>query len=290
MRRVQKVGLLAHTGKPQAVEAARRAAEWLQARGAQAVVDPEGATVATGARGDESELFEGIDAAVVLGGDGAFLKGARLLAPRGVPLLGVNAGRLGFLSEVELTELDAALERLMAGEYAIEERLMLVGGISRQGEEAGAYTGLNDLVISRGTFARIIEVRVEVGGAEIGTYTGDGIIISTPTGSTAYSLSAGGPIVHPRVEGMIVTPICPHTLSARSTLVPADEEIAVYVDTRGGEDVMLTVDGQLGAKLTNGDVVRVRRAPWTARLIRLQRREFYDLLRLRLNVQAGGRG
>src|SRR5690606_7605238 len=172
--------------------------------------------------GRPAEEWRDLDAVVVLGGDGAVLRAARLLAPRRVPLLAVNVGHLGFLTEVEHSALEPALAKLLAGQFAVEQRMMVTATVMRAGRAVWQLTGLNDAVITRGTFARIIRSEVRVAGEILLDYSGDGIIVATPTGSTGYSLSAGGPIVHPHIESLLLTPICPHALATRSILARAD--------------------------------------------------------------------
>ncbi|GBD28684.1 NAD kinase [bacterium HR31] len=226
----------------------------------------------------EQELAESSDALVVVGGDGTILRAARTGAVRGVPVLGVNVGGFGFLAEVGLQELSEALERLVAGRHAVEERMMLAAEVVRSGEVAERFLALNDMVVTKSGYARLMPIRVCVNGEHLATYLADGLIVSTPTGSTAYNLSAGGPILSPGVRAMVITPICPHTLTARPVVVDADDVATVEVAS-GVEGVLLTVDGQVGCPLRGGDVVQVRRAEERARLVRLKTPSFYELLR-----------
>lgn len=226
----------------------------------------------------EQELAESSDALVVVGGDGTILRAARAGAVRGVPVLGVNVGGFGFLAEVGLQELPEALERLVAGRHAVEERMMLAAEVVRSGEVAERFLALNDMVVTKSGYARLMPLRVCVNGEHLATYLADGLILSTPTGSTAYNLSAGGPILSPGVRAMVITPICPHTLTARPVVVDADDVATVEVAS-GVEGVLLTVDGQVGCPLRGGDVVQVRRAEERARLVRLKTPSFYELLR-----------
>ncbi|MCL6500217.1 MAG: NAD(+)/NADH kinase [Firmicutes bacterium] len=226
----------------------------------------------------EQELAESSDALVVVGGDGTILRAARAGAVRGVPVMGVNVGGFGFLAEVGLQELPEALERLVAGRHAVEERMMLAAEVVRAGEVAERFLALNDMVVTKSGYARLMPIRVCVNGEHLATYLADGLIISTPTGSTAYNLSAGGPILSPGVRAMVITPICPHTLTARPVVVDADDVATVEVASEV-EGVLLTVDGQVGCPLRGGDVVQVRRAEERARLVRLKAPSFYELLR-----------
>jgi len=221
------------------------------------------------------------DILVVLGGDGSLLAAARLAAPLGVPILGVNLGHLGFLSEVEEENVFDAIETVAAGSFRVEQRMMLDACVERDGEQVGSFTGLNDAVINKSGFSRMITLDIMVGSEYVQTVPADGVIVSTPTGSTAYSLSAGGPIVSPLFECLIITPICPHTLYSRSQIIAGDEEVRVVLSS-SGSDTVLTVDGQVGDSLRAGDQVRVRKSAHTARFVRLGGRSFYRILREKL--------
>jgi NAD+ kinase len=228
-------------------------------------------------RAGDDELAGRSDALVVVGGDGTILRAARTGAVRGTPVLGVNVGGFGFLAEVGLDELPEALERLVLGRYAVEERMMLAAEVLRGGAVAERFLALNDMVVTKSGYARLMPIRTCVNGEHLATYLADGLIVSTPTGSTAYNLSAGGPILSPTVRALVITPICPHTLTARPVVVDADDVATVEVAS-DVEGVLLTVDGQVGCPLRGGDVVRVRRAEERARLVRLRRPSFYELL------------
>ena len=243
----------------------------LNSEGARAVGLEELAT-------SDAELSEVSDALVVVGGDGTILRAARTGAVRGVPVLGVNVGGFGFLAEVGLEGLPEALERLVSGRYGVEERMMLAAEVVREGHTAERFLALNDMVITKSGYARLMPLRTTVNGEHLATYLADGLIVSTPTGSTAYNLSAGGPILSPGVRALAITPICPHTLTARPVVVDADDvaTVEVALDVEG---VLLTVDGQVGCPLRGGDVVRLRRAEARARLVRLRPPSFYELLR-----------
>jgi len=279
-----------HTEKGKALAVAAQAVERMLAAGAAVCLEPDAAVMLGRPElGRPAAQWDDVDAAIVLGGDGAVLRAARLLGPKRVPLLAVNVGRLGFLTELEHTALDDALVRLLDGRYEIEHRMMLSAAVLRNGRAMWRVVGLNDAVITRGTFARIIHIQVRVGGEPVLDYSGDGIIVATPTGSTGYSLSAGGPIVHPHIESLLLTPICPHALATRSVLARADEQVEVRVQA-AHTDIMLTVDGQVGYGLQSGDAVRVSRARHRVRLVRLGPDRFYRELRMRLGQRgtAGG--
>jgi NAD+ kinase len=242
---------------------------------------------------EEAQAWEGLsvlslqefagktDLIIVLGGDGTILRAARQFSGTNLPLLGVNLGQMGFLAEVEPPNLEAALELLQSGQYKVRHRLMLSARVLREERPIAEYTALNDIVISKGPFSRIIYLDTYVNDKQLETYPADGIIVATPTGSTGYSLSAGGPIVNPGLDVMIITPICPHLLHHRTVIVSSSERISIRTWTRQAE-VVLTVDGQVGFSLQDDDVVQVTRAPLTTPLIQLQGSDFYTLLHRKL--------
>ncbi len=223
-----------------------------------------------------------VDLAVSLGGDGTLLSCARLVADRQIPILPVNMGNVGFITEVSKDELIETWEQFLQGRLGASERLMLSVSVRRKGEEIASYVGLNDAVVSTTGISRMVRLKVFLSDTYMGSYRADGVIVATPTGSTAYSMAAGGPIVYPEMEAFIVTPICPFTLSNRPTVVPATEILRVEVEASQKTGVAITVDGQGGASLAPGDQVYVRRAPAKAMIIRSSRRSFYDVLRGRL--------
>lgn len=223
--------------------------------------------------------------AVVLGGDGTLLQAAKVVAPYHVPLLGVNLGQLGFLTELEVHELFAELPGALASPGQTERRMMLRARLVRRAEVVEEMLALNDVVIAKGPFARLVSLRVEVNGLEVASYTADGVIIATPTGSTAYSLSAGGPIVAPDLEAILLTPICPHSLSSRPTAIGPESVVKVAV-TGLHHDTYLTVDGQRGTRIFAGDVIEVARAPEVAQLWRRPNFNFFRVLRQKLREGA----
>lgn len=226
-------------------------------------------------------LCQKIDIAVSLGGDGTLLNVARHMAPCSIPILGINMGHLGFLTEIELSDLYSDLEGLKGKDYFIDTRMMLEAEVLRDGKSLKKLLALNDVVVTKGPFARLIRLKTYANDAYIDTYPADGLIISTPTGSTAYSLSAGGPIINPNMELLLLTPICPHTLQSRSIVLSKDDIIKVKVMADHPE-VMLTVDGQQGFELLPGDEIYIKRSSYLTKLIRLKQRSFYDLMRKKL--------
>lgn len=228
---------------------------------------------------------EDVDLLITLGGDGTMLRGARMVAGSRTPVLGVNLGRLGFMTSIARPDVTTALRDLCDGDYWLDVRSTLdVRVTGSDGVPGARFIALNDAVLHKGGFARVIRLTVQVGPdqQEIGTYTADGIILSTPTGSTAYSLSAGGPIVVPSLECMIATPICPHTLVVRPLVLPMDMEVVV-TPLAGVDEVILTVDGQDGAELRPGDRLSVRRGEPTVSFVRFAGQNFFATLRHKLH-------
>lgn len=230
----------------------------------------------------ETSNLTNIDIAITLGGDGTLLNIARLMAPYSIPVLGINMGHLGFLTEIEISDLYVSLNRLKEGDYFIDKRMMLEAQVIRDNRAIEKFIALNDVVITKGPFARLIRLKTMANDSYIDTYPADGLIVSTPTGSTAYSLSAGGPIINPNIELILTTPICPHTLHSRSIVLSKDDIIKVQILDKQ-PDAMLTVDGQQGIELLSKDVVLVKRSSYYTRLLRLKKRSFYDVLRKKLN-------
>ncbi len=228
----------------------------------------------------EEDLAERADLLVVFGGDGTILRAARLAAGFGVPILGVNMGGFGFLAELSTDAFAAALPDLLAGRYHLDERMMLQADVESF-TAAQSLLALNDMVVTKSGIARVLRLRVSVNGEHLASYPADGVIVATPTGSTAYSLSAGGPILDPRVQALVITPISPHTFNSRAVVVAGDDVILVEVAAPDPE-ATLTVDGRVGVMLTAVRRVTVRRARQTTRFIRLGDSSFYSILRTKL--------
>lgn len=281
---MKSIGLVPNPHKTESMKLAARLADWLIARGVAVLVPQEMAgEIGRPNLGATDDEVTSTDFLLVLGGDGTILRWGRIAAPKGTPMMGVNFGQYGFITEIHPDEVLPAMERVLAGDYIISERVMLKATVTRKGEHIGTYYALNEAVVGKGPFARLLGLHTYVGGMFIVTYTADGIIVSTPTGSTAYSLSAGGPVVHPDVHVMVVTPICPHTLSARSLVIP-DDEVVQIIGECGDEpsSMMLTIDGQLGEHLICDDKVEIGKAEFKARLVQIEAQSFYHKLQTRL--------
>ncbi len=278
---MRKIGVVAKLGSREARATAGELAEWLGRRGLEVALDEETrqengfASLPTFEVGGEYDLI------VVLGGDGSLLAVARTLEHR-APILGVNLGGLGFLTEINRSELYPSLIDVLAGRFELEERFLLAVELRRGGEVLSRYRVLNDAVVSKGAMARIVRLAVHVDTRLVARYRSDGLIVSTPTGSTAYNLSAGGPIVYPGLPVAIVTPLCAHTLTLRPMVVPDSCAIDITLETPD-EEVFLTLDGQEGESIAYRDTVRLTRSTTSISLVRTTGRTFYDSLRGKLH-------
>lgn len=230
---------------------------------------------------DRMQLKEQINLGITLGGDGTLLNTARDIASAGIPVCGINMGQLGFLTELELSDLGDSIDKLIDGDYYIEERLMLEAAVIRKGEEVFVSPALNDVVVNKGGFSRPIWLQVYIDGELTAKFTADGLIVATPTGSTGYSLSAGGPIINPSLKVILVTPVCPHTLHARPLVVSEQEEVTIALEL-AYNDAALTIDGQNLCAVKPEDIVLVRRSPFRGRFIRLNGRNYANSLRAKL--------
>ena len=279
---MRKIGIIPKRQDARVRDVMSNVIPWLQSRGVDVYLDPDSAVqCTTDTRVVAAEKMAGqVDVILVLGGDGTFLHAARLVGTAGIPILGVNLGSLGFLTEVKLGEMYSALEGLLSGQYQSEERVLLNVEVIRKGKNEAQYLALNDAVINKGALARIIDLEVSVNSQPVLSTRADGLIISTPTGSTAYSLAAGGPILYPTLEAFIIAPICPHTLTNRPVVIPDRDEVEVCLQR--GTDVMLTVDGQVGMPLHPHDCVKVYRAQSTLKLVLPFGSTFFKLLREKL--------
>lgn len=282
---LRKAGVVVKPRHRRSAEIASRIIRWLEKRKVEPLLDHQTAALVRKRSGlERRSLARESDLLVVVGGDGTLLSVARALGASRTPILGVNLGSLGFLTEIPLDEMFSALEAFRSGRYEIDERLRLRIDILRRGKQLARHDILNDVVLNKSALARILNIDVRVDDTYITTYRADGLILSTPTGSTAYSLSAGGPITEPSVAAVILSPICPHTLSNRPLVLPKKSTVEMRI-RNSHEDVFVTIDGQVGFPLEARDVVRARQAPHPVRLVQSPGRNYFDVLRQRLKWQ-----
>jgi len=274
-RRIRKIVALGDTRKPGVREAMETLPALLGRRASVRIID-------LSKRGSCCRCTA--DLAVAFGGDGTILAAARCLSKGDIPILGVNMGKLGFLTVLSPEEFRRSLDRILSAPLKIEKRMLLNCELVRDRRVFGRVTAANDVVISRGSLSRIMQLQLNIAGEKVTTYAGDGLIVATPTGSTAHSLSAGGPIVAPQVDALVITPICPHTLSNRPLVVPATKTVEmILLAAVPAPDVALTVDGQVYVPIQAGDIVRVTKSPRCLRLVQSEKHSFFDTLRIKMN-------
>jgi len=278
---MKKIGIISKPGRPEPQEILEELLPRLKQRGHETYVDPDAAAVLKIEGHTRAEIASLVDAVIVLGGDGTMLSVSRLVAEKGIPILGVNLGTMGFITEINRDEIYQAVDAMLSDTCIIEERLMLCARIVREGEKIAEYTVLNDVVINKGALARIIDLEALINGVYVTTFKADGLIISTPTGSTAYSLSAGGPILYPTLNSIVLTPICSHTLTNRPIVLPDEFKVEIALKTLS-EDVYLTLDGQVGFSLRKDDVIEINKSPFKTKLLIPCERDYFKVLRTKL--------
>jgi NAD+ kinase len=277
---VIRIGVVGHPGYPGLPEVLRTLGELAPALKMEPLYERD--LLALAGRGAELTDPTRLDVLLTLGGDGTLLRGARIVAPHEVPILGVNLGRLGFLTCCPAEQLPNALMRFARGDYYVESRMALQARvIDPHGAERQQWIALNDIVLHKGGFARVVALRVAANGEPIATYSADGVVLSTPTGSTAYSLSAGGPVVYPTLETILVTPVSAHTLAIRPVILPPSAEVTLRAED-GPEELLVTVDGQVGTTFFHGETLSVRRAEGGVGIVRFPGTTFFQTLRQKL--------
>jgi NAD+ kinase len=285
VEKLRTIGLVTHRDRPAAHVLAQRAAKWLGERGISARVptaDAEAIGLPRLAGGDGDDFAHGLDLVITLGGDGTMLRAVDLLYESGVAVLGVNCGQMGYLTEVEPAELDRALARLTAGDYEVEERMVLQVDVSSSGQAGGRWWALNEAVLEKLQTGGLARLSVDINGAYFTTYAADGVIVATPTGSTAYSFSARGPIVSPQHRCLLLTPVSPHMLFDRSLVLDAGEELCFRVDDDRG--VALALDGTVRGQLETGDTVTCTGGPKPARIVTFGPRDFHQILKAKFGL------
>ncbi len=282
MSGLRTVGLVPHRDRPEARELAARVIDWFQGHGITVRIPESDAIGLEAVAVPVVEFASGLDLALSLGGDGTMLRTVDLVYNAGVPVLGVNVGQLGYLAEVEPDDLEPVLEKLVAGDYAVADRMMLQLTVTSEGEAAGSWWALNEAVLEKPHPGRLVRLDVAINGAFFTSYAADGVIVATPTGSTAYSFSARGPIVSPRVRCLLLTPVSPHMLFDRSLVLDADEELTLSVTD--DQTVLLTIDGRSRGVLRAGDSVRGTGGPVPARLVTFGPRDFHQILKAKFGL------
>ena len=280
--KIKKVGIIANVEKERIAPFTASFQQWLEKRGVRVFLEEEIAVrmkQKAGFRRDDATLS--LDLIAVLGGDGTLLRAARFVARHNLPIVGINMGTFGYLTEINRSETYAAFDLILAGDFVTEKRMMLDVSVRRGGKRIGSGAVLNDVVINRGNLSRIVELETSVGGQHLTTYKADGLIISTPTGSTAYSLSAGGPIVFPGKELMIINPICPHTLTNRPIIFPESAVVNIVLRSGGG-GATITLDGQESYRIERGDVMEVKKSKQATKLVLSPHRSYGEILRSKL--------
>ena len=281
--KVKKIGVFCKPKAPSATDILGRLIPWLRKQNYYVFLDEGTAAIINETSSHEKkEIFQQADLLIALGGDGTLLSVARVAHPHNIPILAVNLGSLGFLAEISIDELYPTLENILAGKFEIENRMLLNACIWRNGEKVEDHNVLNDVVINKGAVARVINLQVLVNGQYMTSYRADGLIIATPTGSTAYSLSAGGPIIHPSMHTLVLSPICPFTLTNRSILIPDQSVIQVKLAAEY-DDVRVTLDGQEGYDMRAGDILEIKKTKTSLQLIRGPNKNYYQILRDKLH-------
>lgn len=280
---MNRIGIIINPKKPKARETLKKLVNYLNKRRKSIILEKISARLIQRPRlgAKDNRAYQRCDLIIALGGDGTLLRAVRMLKGKEVPILGVNLGGLGFLTEATLGELYGTLSNVLAGRYRLEERMGLEATLYRGRKRIASSLALNDCVVTKGVLSRLIRLDTFIGEGYLTTYAADGLIVSTSTGSTAHSLSAGGPIVHPDIEAIVLTPICPHTLSNRPLIVPGDEEIRIRIASPH-PDVALTLDGQEVIKLREKDIVRIKKGPSKVKLIVPKKKSYYQILRKKL--------
>lgn len=277
---MKNIGIFIKKGAPEALDVVNDLLLCMKEKRLKFFIEKEAAS-SLGIKGIQGRLIPSkVDMIVVFGGDGTLLSVARLVGNRSVPILGVNLGGLGFITEISKDEVCASINNILSGKYGFEERIMLIADVLRSGKKLKQHNALNDIVLHKSALARMIELDIHINNKYVTTFKADGLIISTPTGSTAHSLSAGGPILYPTLETFLMTPICPHTLTSRPIVLP--DAFTLDISIKKGDDVYLTLDGQEGLPLKVNDKVRIKKADYKTRFLHLHDRDYFKVLRTKL--------
>jgi len=277
---MKRIGIVAKRGEPEAVKAVRDFLQWKKGNDFRFSVEKEVASILKMKGYPRNEIPGRSDIIIVFGGDGTLLSVARLVGDTGVPILGVNLGGLGFITEISRDEVRREIDKVFSGKYGFEERIMLLTDVTRGRKKVIQHNAFNDVVLHKSALSRMFELEIGINNRYVSTFRADGLIVSTPTGSTAYSLSAGGPILYPTLESFLMTPICPHTLASRPIVLP--DTFVLEATVKNGDNIYLTLDGQVGFPLKVNDRIKVRKADYKTKFIVLHDRDYFQILRTKL--------
>jgi len=278
---MKNIGIICKTGDPGPAEILKKLLPWLKQKGFETIVDSGIASFLNIEGCPRLQIPTLSDMIIVLGGDGTMLSVCRLVGERETPILGVNIGGLGFLTEVQREEIYDVLEEVLKGKCPVEERIMLEAHVYRKDESIAEYAVMNDVVVNKGALARIIDLETYIDRDYVTTFRADGLIVATPTGSTAYALSAGGPILYPTLKSIVLAPICPHMLTNRPIVLP-DNVLIEMILRSPAEDVFLTVDGQVGFSLNLDDIIEVKKSQFKTKLLTPSGKKYFQILRTKL--------
>jgi len=277
---MKRIGIIAKKGEPEAVKAVRNLLQWLKKKDFKFFIESDIASLLKIKGYQRREIPSKSDIIIVFGGDGTLLSVARLVGNSGIPILGVNLGGLGFITEINRGEIRKEIDKVFSGKCGVEERIMLLADVYRGSERIIRHNALNDVVLNKSAIARMFELDIAINNQYVSTFRADGLIVSTPTGSTAHSLSAGGPILYPTLESFLITPICPHTLTSRPIVLP--DTFVLEVTIKSGDDVYLTLDGQVGFPLKKDDRIIIKKADYKTKFLVLHDRDYFQILKTKL--------
>jgi len=277
---MKKIGIIAKRGEPEAIKAVKDFLRWMKGKNFKFFIESEVAKALKIKGYSRKEIPSRSDIIIVFGGDGTLLSVARLVGKMGVPILGVNLGGLGFITEISRDDIRKEIDKVFSGNFSFEERIMLLADVYRKGRKIARQNALNDVVLNKSALSRMFEFDISINDQYVSTFRADGLILSTPTGSTAHSLSAGGPILYPTLGSFLMTPICPHTLTSRPIVLP--DTFVVEVTVKSGDNVYLTLDGQVGFPLKVKDRIKIRKADYKTKFLVLHDRDYFQILRTKL--------
>jgi NAD+ kinase len=277
---MKKIGIIAKRGEPEAIKAVKDFLRWMKGKNFKFFIESEVAKALKITGYSRKEIPSRSDIIIVFGGDGTLLSVARLVGKMGVPILGVNLGGLGFITEISRDDIRKEIDKVFSGNFSFEERIMLLADVYRKGRKVARQNALNDVVLNKSALSRMFEFDISINDQYVSTFRADGLIVSTPTGSTAHSLSAGGPILYPTLGSFLMTPICPHTLTSRPIVLP--DTFVLEVTVKSGDNVYLTLDGQVGFPLKVRDRIKIRKADYKTKFLVLHDRDYFQILRTKL--------